>query len=71
MTEVYQSKKLLKNIIDLNIQNKNSPINNCLTASIGLAEIIPDQGNEAKELITKADRMLYRAKDSGRNRVES
>jgi diguanylate cyclase (GGDEF)-like protein len=63
--------KLLDKIVDLNIQNKNSPIKNYLTASIGLAEIIPNIGSEESELISKADIMLYKAKDNGRNRVEA
>ena len=62
---------LLKKIVDLNIQNKNSPVESYLTASIGLAEMIPVEENEEVKLIGKADKMLYKAKDNGRNRVES
>lgn len=64
------SKKLLKKIIDLNIQNKNSPTKKYVTASIGLAEMVPSRDCEEKELIGTADRMLYRAKEGGRNKVE-
>lgn len=65
------SNRLLKEIIDLNIENHNSPTNSYLTASIGLAEMIPASGHEGNELIATADSMLYRAKENGRNRVES
>ncbi len=65
------STKLLSEIITLNIANRNTPTENYLTASIGLAEMVPGKGSEEKELIGKADSMLYKAKQSGRNRVES
>ncbi|GAB2495028.1 GGDEF domain-containing protein [Pseudoxanthomonas sangjuensis] len=42
-----------------------------ITVSIGLAVHAPPQGDESLEaLINRADRALYRAKASGRNRVE-
>jgi diguanylate cyclase (GGDEF)-like protein len=74
-TSLAQAKKLLINLLDkivaLNIQNINSPTEKYLTASIGLAEMTPKLKSKEKELISKADNMLYRAKDRGRNRVES
>jgi diguanylate cyclase (GGDEF)-like protein len=39
-----------------------------LTISVGLASF-PDDAKTAKELIDKADKALYKAKESGRNRV--
>jgi diguanylate cyclase (GGDEF)-like protein len=39
----------------------------CITASIGLAQLHADESLE--QLITRADRALYRAKQSGRNRL--
>mgnify|MGYP000044141665 CR=1 FL=1 len=62
--------KLLKAIVALNIDNKNSPTQSYLTASIGLAQMIPSRVNNETELISKADSMLYQAKAAGRNRVE-
>ncbi len=39
-----------------------------LTISVGLASF-PEDAETAKELIDKADKALYKAKESGRNRV--
>ncbi len=39
-----------------------------ITISIGLA-VFPDDATEASDLISKADRALYKAKQDGRNRV--
>jgi len=64
------SNELLVKIVALNINNKNSPTKDYLTASIGIAQMIPTQDNNESELISRADTMLYRAKAGGRNRVE-
>jgi diguanylate cyclase (GGDEF)-like protein len=64
------SNKFLSKVRDLNIPNKMSPTNGYLTVSIGLAELLPSQGSKDSELIFKADSMLYKAKDGGRNKVE-
>lgn len=65
------SKRMLEEIISLGITNYNAPAKDCLTASIGLAVIVPGKDSEEIELISKADRMLYKAKKNGRNKVES
>jgi diguanylate cyclase (GGDEF)-like protein len=40
-----------------------------VTLSIGVASMIPERGLTATELVERADRALYQAKDAGRNRA--
>ncbi|SEK34527.1 diguanylate cyclase (GGDEF) domain-containing protein [Colwellia chukchiensis] len=63
--------KLIEAINTLNIANQNSPVSDHLTASIGLATMIPKQEQAESALLTNADVMLYKAKANGRNRVQS
>ncbi|HEF4760922.1 TPA: diguanylate cyclase [Pseudomonas putida] len=42
-----------------------------LTVSIGVAELLEDRVKQLEELVAKADRRLYAAKQNGRNRVVS
>lgn len=62
--------QFLHSLIDLKIPNIKSPTGKYLTASIGLSGMIPTSEFDEKELVGKADRMLYEAKKNGRNRVE-
>lgn len=64
------AKKLLKKITELNIENRNSPTYKTLTASLGLAAMTPTKGCNQMEIVARADKLLYKAKENGRNRVE-
>lgn len=64
------AEKIRRNIEQLQIAHRNSDISNFVTISIGVASLKPDLETEAEELINVADQMLYKAKASGRNRVE-
>ncbi|MGV8923464.1 MAG: diguanylate cyclase [Thermomonas sp.] len=55
---------------ELMIENHDSPVSRTLTVSIGVATQIPDEGSTPDTLLTRADANLYRAKQTGRNRVE-
>jgi diguanylate cyclase (GGDEF)-like protein/PAS domain S-box-containing protein len=53
----------------LGIPHLHSPFDNKVTVSAGIASILPVAFLDKKELIEQADKALYQAKISGRNRV--
>ena len=55
----------------LAISHPNSPISDRVTISCGVAIATPASHLTAEDLLNAGDEMLYRAKDRGRNRVET
>lgn len=51
------------------IPHIGSPLNPCLTVSIGVATTKPAQGERMTLLVERADVALYQAKKNGRNRI--
>lgn len=41
----------------------------CVTLSIGVASVVPSHASSAEQLVARADKALYAAKNGGRNRV--
>ena len=64
------AEKIRQAIFDQNIQHKNSKVAGCVTLSLGVVTYT-GQVKTSEALLKAADDALYRAKDNGRNRVES
>lgn len=62
------AESILKAVRGLQIPHKFSRATNILTLSLGGVSIIPEHGHNPNVIVEKADIMLYKAKDSGRNR---
>ncbi len=62
------AERVLAAIDALNIPHRASTFGK-VTASIGLAEMVPGPNQACQELLERADRALYAAKQAGRNRV--
>ncbi|HMD20924.1 MAG TPA: diguanylate cyclase [Alloacidobacterium sp.] len=62
------AQRLRQAVEDLGVQHEGSE-HNIVTVSVGCATMVPEVGTHANILIDAADRALYEAKRTGRNRV--
>jgi len=65
------AKKYLNKVIALQLPHESSTAANIVTISIGISTIIPSTDGQPASLISAADKLLYKAKKSGRNRIET
>jgi diguanylate cyclase (GGDEF)-like protein/PAS domain S-box-containing protein len=63
------AESLREKIENLNIEHKDSIVGSNVTVSLGVSSLIPDKNRTRDELISLADKALYKAKQGGRNRV--
>jgi len=60
---------LVQSVENMNIPHPKNEYSKYLTISAGLAHIVPNDNNSSAQLLDLADKALYTAKKSGRNRV--
>ncbi|RQD61862.1 MAG: PleD family two-component system response regulator [Desulfonatronovibrio sp. MSAO_Bac4] len=65
------AQRVQENIKKMSIPHEYSPVDSLITLSIGIATTIPDESASQQELLKNADQMLYQAKNSGRNQIQS
>ena len=61
------ARRICDSIREREIKHEHSKVNEYVTISIGVACCIADEALKEEILITRADEMLYKAKDSGRD----
>jgi len=63
------AKELVQSVENMKIYHPMSEISKYVTISVGIASVVPDENNSQTQLLDEADRALYEAKHSGRNRA--
>jgi diguanylate cyclase (GGDEF)-like protein len=63
------AKLIQKRVKSLQISHANSAIGESVTLSFGVSSIIPTDATTPEELLLRADRALYQAKQAGRNQI--
>jgi len=63
------AKELVKSVENKKIYHPMSEISKYITISVGVASVIPDEQDSQTKLLDEADKALYEAKHSGRNRA--
>lgn len=62
------AERILHEVRSLAIPHRMSSTSDIVTVSIGAATVTPGEGSNPESLIRTADRLLYQAKEAGRNR---
>jgi diguanylate cyclase len=66
-----KAQNLSKNILELNIKHKGNPQVQVISASFGVLTVTPPISLSPTEIVNQADKLLYAAKEGGRNMVVS
>ncbi|MBF0449045.1 MAG: diguanylate cyclase [Magnetococcales bacterium] len=66
---IKMGEELRQAISDLNFPHEHSKVANHVTISLGAVTIIPTQESKLEDLVSSADKLLYQAKEQGRNRL--
>jgi len=73
-TDIHSAVKIAENIRqsiqNLKIEHKKSPVSEFVTASFGVSTVKYLSDIALEEIIAIADKLLYKAKVSGRNKIE-
>lgn len=64
------AEKLLLAVLEAQIRCDTSSIVPCITISIGIYSGVPYSENQCWDMVEKADKALYQAKQKGGNRIE-
>lgn len=67
----FMADKFRRSVEEAAFAHGHSAVSDVVTVSVGAAVVVPDSSGDFQVLIEKADEMLYRAKNEGRNRVRA
>ncbi|MCG8615768.1 MAG: diguanylate cyclase [Desulfobacterales bacterium] len=58
-----------RRVLSLGVEHEASEVNSCVTLSLGVGAVIPEENDSDMGLLAQSDTALYKAKRNGRNRA--
>ena len=64
------AENMRRNVANHKIEHNKSEVSDYITISLGVAAVVPEKQSNHSQLIRRADKTLYTAKELGQNQIQ-